>query len=121
MFDRLVDTERVDTENLAGPPVVRGGFVPDSLDGLGRTLESTLMDKYGLPVTVSEPKRGDGNVSTWKLRLETKPAARHLPAQRIHIDLADPAFAADQPVLLHLLLKSRAIDLQAFLLGNVPG
>ena len=62
-------------------------FVPDSLDGLGRTLESTLIDKYGLPVTVSEPKRNGGNVSTWRLRLETKPAARHLPAQRIHIDI----------------------------------
>jgi predicted nucleotidyltransferase component of viral defense system len=63
------------------------GFAPDSLGGLGTTLEATLMDKYGLPVTVSEPRREDGNVSTWKLRLETKPTARHLPAQRIHIDI----------------------------------
>lgn len=77
-----------------------GDFVPDSLDGLGRILESTLLDKYGLPVTVSEPKQTGGNVSTWKLRLETKPAARHLPAQRIHIDICALDSHAVRPAFL---------------------
>jgi predicted nucleotidyltransferase component of viral defense system len=62
-------------------------FTPNSLANLGETLESTLMDKYGLPVAVSKPTRDGGNVTTWKMRLETKPAARHLPVQRIHIDI----------------------------------
>jgi len=75
-------------------------FAPANLDGLGRTLESTLMEKYGLPVTVSEPKRSSGNVSTWKLRLETKPAARHLPAQRIHIDICALDSHEVRPALL---------------------
>ena len=75
-------------------------FVPDSLHNLGRTLESTLMDKYGLPVTVSEPMRNSGNVSTWKLRLETKPAARHLPTQRIHIDICALDSHEARPALL---------------------
>ncbi len=63
------------------------GFTPSGLSRLGATLEATLMGKYGLPVTVSEPMREGGNVSTWKLRIETRPTARHLPAQRIHIDI----------------------------------
>ena len=75
-------------------------FAPANLDGLGRTLELTLMEKYGLPVTVSEPKRSSGNVSTWKLRLETKPAARHLPAQRIHIDICALDSHEVRPALL---------------------
>ena len=76
------------------------GFAPANLDGLGKTLESTLMDKYGLPVTVSEPKLSSGNVSTWKLRLETKPAARYLPAQRIHIDICALDSHEVRPALL---------------------
>jgi len=75
-------------------------FAPDSLAGLGSTLESTLMDKYGLPVTVSEPKLSDGNVSTWRLRLETKPEARHLPTQRIHIDICALDSHEVRPALL---------------------
>ena len=62
-------------------------FNPRHLAHLGPTLESTLMTKYGFPVTVSAPKREDGNVSTWKLRLETCPTEKHRPSQRIHIDV----------------------------------
>ena len=76
------------------------GFTPDSLDGLGSTLESALMDKYGLPVIVSEPKHSGGDVCTWKLRLETKPAAKHLPAQRIHIDICAINSHEVRPALL---------------------
>ncbi len=76
------------------------GFAPDSLASLGRTLESTLMEKYGLPVAVSEPARDGGNVTTWRLRLETKPAARHLPVQRIHIDICAVDSHDVRPALL---------------------
>jgi predicted nucleotidyltransferase component of viral defense system len=62
-------------------------FVPDRMAQLGSTLERTLAQKYGLPVSVSEPAREDGNVSTWKVRVETFPTNKHLPSQRIHIDI----------------------------------
>lgn len=62
-------------------------FDPCQLTDLGPTLEKTLLAKYGLPVQVSKPVREGGNVSTWKLRLQTRPATTHLPAQRIHIDI----------------------------------
>jgi len=76
------------------------GFAPDNLSSLGRTLESTLMEKYGLPVAVSKPTRDGGNVTTWKLRLETKPADRHLPGQRIHIDICSLDSHDVRPALL---------------------
>ncbi len=62
-------------------------FSPARLSALKPVLENTLMEKYGLPVDVSEPVKEGGNVKTWKLRLETRPAAKHLPTQRIHIDV----------------------------------
>ncbi len=70
-------------------------FHPDQLMDLKDTLESTLMEKYGLPVWVSEPQLETGNVSTWKLRLETQPSQKQLPTQRIHIDIC--ALPSHQP------------------------
>jgi predicted nucleotidyltransferase component of viral defense system len=70
-------------------------FDPDQLMDLKNTLESTLMEKYGLPVFVSEPQLEVGNVSTWKLRLETQPSQKQLPTQRIHIDIC--ALPSHQP------------------------
>jgi len=64
-----------------------GDFHPDQLMDLKNTLESTLMEKYGLPVFVSEPQLEGRNVSTWKLRVETQPSQKQLPTQRIHIDI----------------------------------
>ena len=75
-------------------------FTPERLARLGPTLESTLMDKYGLPVTVSEPEREGGNVSTWKLRLDTFPAGRHRPSQRIHIDICALNSYQNRPAFL---------------------
>ena len=62
-------------------------FVAADLAALGATLSKRLMEKYGLPVQVSDPVREEGNVCTWKLRMQTRPANRHLPAQRIHLDI----------------------------------
>ncbi len=62
-------------------------FTSKMLQSLGKTLQSRLFTKYGLDVTVSEPKKEVGNVSTWKLRMITHPGSPNLPAQRIHIDI----------------------------------
>ena len=76
------------------------GFRRSQLADLGRVLESTLMDKYGLPVRVSDPVREEGNVSTWKMRLTTRPAAKHLPAQRVHIAICAVRSHRPRPSLL---------------------
>jgi len=62
-------------------------FQAAQLGALGTRLENALMEKYGLHVEVSAPVREEGNTSTWKLRMQTRPASKHLPAQRIHIDV----------------------------------
>jgi predicted nucleotidyltransferase component of viral defense system len=62
-------------------------FQKEDLAGLGQTLVEKFAVRYGLPVKVSEPVKTGGNVSTWKLMLETRPQRRDLPAQRIHIDI----------------------------------
>ena len=63
------------------------GFRREDLTGLAEVLTERLSTRYELPVRVSEPKQTSGRVSTWKLRIETRPEQRHLPAQRIHLDI----------------------------------
>lgn len=63
-----------------------------TLAQLADRLREMVAEKYALPVEVSEPKKEaddveNGNVDTWKLKVQTRPAVKHLPAQRIHIDI----------------------------------
>ena len=76
------------------------GFDPARLSGLKQLLEKTLLNKYSLPVDVSDPEREDGNVSTWKVRIQTRPGTKHLPAQRIHIDICAVPSHQPRPALL---------------------
>jgi predicted nucleotidyltransferase component of viral defense system len=62
-------------------------FRREDLAELAEVLTERLSTRYDLPVRVSEPKQSAGRVSTWKLRIETGPEQRHLPAQRIHLDI----------------------------------
>lgn len=62
-------------------------FQRSDLTALAQVLTDRLQSRYGLPVSVSEPVKTGGNVSTWKLTLETRPAQRHLPAHRIQLDI----------------------------------
>jgi predicted nucleotidyltransferase component of viral defense system len=75
-------------------------FKTTQLTELGAVLENTLMEKYGLHVQVSAPVKEEGNTSTWKLRMQTRPASRHLPAQRIHIDICALPSHRPRPSLL---------------------
>lgn len=75
-------------------------FAPDYLEALGPILEATLMEKYGLPASVNDPIREGGNVSTWRIRMQTRLDARHLPAQRIHIDICALPSHQARPALL---------------------
>lgn len=62
-------------------------FNKESLIDLGKVITNTLKNKYGLNVHVLEPKKDKDLVDTWKIRIETRGPSKHLPAQRINIDI----------------------------------
>lgn len=76
------------------------GFTREGLADLGRVVVERLEVKYGLPVEVSEPQRETGNVDTWKLRIFTRPARKHLPIQRINIDVCALPSHDRRPMML---------------------
>ena len=62
-------------------------FTRDQLAAMSNMLVVILRAKYGLEVNVTDPVREEGNVETWKLRVQTRPGRKDLPAQRINIDV----------------------------------
>jgi predicted nucleotidyltransferase component of viral defense system len=76
-------------------------FKREDFAAFKESLIANLKEKYGLQVDVSEPTREEGNVDTWKLRVQTRPEARSLPAQKIHIDIC--AIPSYQPKPMTLL------------------
>lgn len=79
-----------------------GDFTRDSLSAMGQVLIANLKDKYGLTVKVEEPTKDKSNVDTWKVKVETRPAQSHLPAQRINIDIcAVPSYEKHPMILLN--------------------
>lgn len=75
-------------------------FSREILGDLARVLVDKLRAKYGLEVTVSEPRREAGNVDTWTLKLITRPENRALPAQKINIDICAIPSHDRRPMLL---------------------
>ena len=55
-------------------------FNRDRLVTMGEMLVTNMMTKYGLEIQVSEPTRESGNVDTWKLKVQTRPDRKDLPA-----------------------------------------
>lgn len=78
-------------------------FKKEDLIQLAQTLPERLQTRYGLPVRVSEPVQSDAKVSTWKLTIETRPGERHLPAQRIHLDICAIPSYDPRPMMLRNL------------------
>jgi predicted nucleotidyltransferase component of viral defense system len=77
-------------------------FTREKLSAMAGTLVESMKAKYGLEVSVTEPVREDGNVDTWKLRVQTRPGRKDLPAQRINIDVcAIPSYQARPMMLLN--------------------
>lgn len=77
-------------------------FSRNSLSTMGHLLTHSLNEKYGLQVSVSEPVKDIKNVDTWKIKIETRPQQKHLPAQRINIDIcAIPSYEKQPMVLLN--------------------
>ncbi len=75
-------------------------FQRADLAELANVLTVRLKTRYGLPVRVSEPVKTGGNVSTWKLTLETRPGQKHLAAQRIHLDICAIPSHDPRPMML---------------------
>lgn len=78
-------------------------FRRNDLAELADILTTRLQTRYGLPVSVSEPVKTEGKVSTWKLRIEIRPGQKHLPAQRIHIDICAIPSHDPRPMMLRNL------------------
>jgi predicted nucleotidyltransferase component of viral defense system len=75
-------------------------FQRDDLTELAGTLTIRIQTRYGLPVKVSEPVKTGGKVFTWKLTIETRPGQKHLPAQRIHLDICAIPSHDPRPMML---------------------
>lgn len=78
-------------------------FKRSDLTELASVLTTRLQTRYGLPVSVSEPLKTGGKVSTWKLTVETRPGQNHLPAQRIHLDICAIPSHDPRPTMLRNL------------------
>jgi predicted nucleotidyltransferase component of viral defense system len=78
-------------------------FKKSDLAELARVLTERLQTRYALPVSVSEPVKVGGKVSTWKLTIETRPGQKHLPAQRIHLDICVIPSHDPRPMMLRNL------------------
>jgi predicted nucleotidyltransferase component of viral defense system len=76
-------------------------FNRDQLAAMSNTLIESLKAKYGLEINVTDPVREEGNVSTWNLKVQTRPGRKDIPAQRINIDVC--AIPSYQPRPMALL------------------
>lgn len=75
-------------------------FSRDSLSKMGGILTESLNKKYGLNVIVHDPLKDKKNVDTWKIKIETRPEQKHMPAQRINIDICAVESYEKQPMML---------------------
>ena len=75
-------------------------FTRDGLATMGDVLVKNLTKKYGLVVKVSAPVVDKGNVDTWKVKVETRQQQKHLPAQRINIDICALPSYEKRPMML---------------------
>ncbi|MEI8320489.1 MAG: nucleotidyl transferase AbiEii/AbiGii toxin family protein [Alphaproteobacteria bacterium] len=80
-------------------------FSRTSLSAMGELLTESLQDKYGLQVRVDAPikdnhNKDNPNVDTWKIKIETRPQSKNLPAQRINIDICAIPSYEKRPMML---------------------
>jgi predicted nucleotidyltransferase component of viral defense system len=82
-------------------------FNEKNFDELADVFKESFLRKYDLPVEVRVPKENNSSIKTWKLLIQTRPE-RHLPAQRIHIDINKlPSY----DVSPRMILNNYGIDL----------
>ncbi len=76
-------------------------FDRETLAKLGTLIAASLKEKYGLVVYVTAPEKDILNVDTWKIKVITRPEKKHLPAQRINIDICSVPSYEQTPLLLN--------------------
>ncbi len=76
------------------------GFTKERMTNMGQVLVNSLQVKYGLQVEVSEPVREESNVSTWKVKIQTRPERKDMAAQRIHLDVCAIPSYQPRPMML---------------------
>ena len=66
-----------------------GGFEFSKADlaDFGVKIHKAIKEKYSFDVSVTEPKKEEGNTDTWKIKVITKPEQKNLPTQKINIDI----------------------------------
>ena len=67
---------------------------------MAEILVANLHQKYGLNISINEPTKDIKNVDTWKIIVVTKPKQKHLPAQRINIDICAINSYDKKPMML---------------------
>lgn len=75
-------------------------FSRTQLSSMGTMIIKDLQGKYGLQITVSEPIKDKQNVDTWRIKIITRPEAKHLPTQLINIDICAVPSYERRPMLL---------------------
>lgn len=77
-------------------------FTKKKLSSMSKILIDELQRKYDLLVKVSEPVQNSSNVNTWKIKVETRAEQKHLPSQRINIDIcAVPSYEKTARLLIN--------------------
>ncbi len=75
-------------------------FNKTTLSDMGRILPDMFRAKYGLEMQVQEPIRETGRVNTWGVKIVTRPEEKHLPIQRINIDVCAIPSHDQRPMML---------------------
>ena len=83
-------------------------FKANQLLGLADELQNYLEKKYGLRVSVREPKLSISDTSTWKITIEKNSSRPDLPSQKMHIDVCSlPSFEIEHhPIADHYGINS---------------
>jgi len=75
-------------------------FNKTTLSDMGRILPDMFRAKYGLETQVQEPIRETSRVHTWGVKIVTRPEEKHLPIQRINIDVCAIPSHDQRPMML---------------------
>ncbi len=71
-----------------------------TLGALGQVLPDMFRAKYGLEAQVQEPARKTRGVDTWGVKIVTRPEEKHLPLQRINLDVCAIPSHDQRPMML---------------------
>ena len=75
-------------------------FTRKSLKEMGALLTESLQEKYNFTVHVQDPIKDKNNVDTWKIKVETRGATKHLPTQKINIDICSVPSYEKKPMMV---------------------